>query len=151
MMMLSKLVYEVNRDKFHMDNKIKQKLSLLNDIQVNFNDVYNKLKDVLAKKKGDLRGCVSGRYSFSNRSVIRQDPFLRANQIRLPFACLLEYLEQLIINILVKSLNITYAAAFKKWRLAQFSGFDQTIYDIIDGIIKDNNGLPILINIGPIL
>ena len=92
---------------------------------------------------------MSGRYSFSNRSVIRQDPSLKTNQIRLPFACLLEYLQQLIINILVKSLNISYADAYKKWRLCQFSGYDQTIYNIIDGIIKDHNGLPILINRNP--
>ena len=51
--MLTKLVAGVNRDTFHMDNKIKQKLSLLNDIQVNFNEVYIELKNVLAKKKGE--------------------------------------------------------------------------------------------------
>ena len=150
MNMLTKLVSGVNRDKYHIDKKIKQKLLLLNDIQVNFNKVYIKLKDVLAKKKGDIRQAVSGRYSFSNRSVIRQDPSLKTNQIRLPFACLLEYLQQLIINILVKSFNISYADAYKKWRLCQFSGYDQTVYNIIDGIIKDHNGLPVLINVCPI-
>ena len=51
--MLSRLVYEVNHDELNMDNKLKEKLILLYDIQTNFNEVYNELKDLLSHKKGE--------------------------------------------------------------------------------------------------
>lgn len=66
--MLSRLVSEINRNEFHMDTKIKEKLALLYDAQVQFNNVYEDLKECLSKKKGDIRSCVGGRYSFSSRS-----------------------------------------------------------------------------------
>ena len=60
-MILSRLVNDVNRDKFKMDQKPKEKLILLNDIQVNLNAVYNELKEQLSHKRGDLRSSVGGR------------------------------------------------------------------------------------------
>ena len=54
-MMLSRLVAELNRNEFHMDTKIKEKLALLYDTQVQFNNVYEDLKECLSKKKGDIR------------------------------------------------------------------------------------------------
>ena len=69
--------------------------------------------------------------------------------IRLPFNGLLELMQQLIINILVRSYNFSYAEAYKKWYRAQVTGSDQVIYDIMDGMIKDMNGLPVLINRNP--
>ena len=104
---------------------------------------------LLAKKKGDIRSAIGGRYCFSSRSVIKQDPSLRADEIRLPFAGLCEMLQQVIINILVRSYRFSYSEAYKKWYKAQVIGFDQVIYDIIDGLIKDKNGLPVLINLVP--
>ena len=128
-----------------------EKLNILHDIQVNFNEVYNEIKEIISKKKGDIRASIGGRYSFSERSVIRQDPYLRADEVRLPFQGLLELLQQVIINILVKTHNISYSAAYKRWYRAQINGYgyDQTIYDIIDGLIKDSGGLPVLINRNP--
>ena len=60
-----------------------------------------------------------------------------------------ELMQQLIINILVRSYNFSYAEAYKKWYRAQVTGSDQVIYDIMDGMIKDMNGLPVLINRNP--
>ena len=73
------------------------------------------------------------------------------DQIRLPFHGLCELLQQVIINILVKTYNFSYAEAYKKWYKAQITGKDQVVYDIIDGLIKDNpkGGLPFLINRNP--
>ena len=144
-MMLTKLVHDCNKDLLEMDQRLKEKLNTLNDIQIQFNNVYEEIKNILAKKKGDIRSSISGRYSFTSRSVIRQDPYLRANEIRLPFHGLLELYQQVIINILVKTQNLTYSAAYKKWYKCQVKGFDQTIYDILDGLIKDSGGLPFLI------
>jgi DNA-directed RNA polymerase beta' subunit len=90
------------------------------------------------------------RYAFSSRSVIKQDVSLQCDQVKLPFHGLCELLQQVIINILVRSYNITYAEAYKKWFKAQITGNDQAVYDIIDGLIKDSeNGLPVLINRNP--
>ena len=60
-------------------------------------------------------------------------------------------LQQVIINILVKTYNFSYAEAYKKWYKAQVTGNDQVVYDIIDGLIKDNpnGGIPFLINRNP--
>lgn len=149
--MLAKLVYEVNNDKLHMNRKIKEKYQLLYDIQYQLNSVYLELKEILARKKGDFRASIGGRYSFSERSVIRQDVNLMPDQIKLPFHGLCELLQQVIINILVKTYNFSYAEAYKKWYKAQVTGKDQVVYDIIDGLIKDdpNGGLPFIINRNP--
>lgn len=147
--MLSKLVQEINRDKLKIDRKKKEKERLLYDAQVCINGVYTEIVKMLSKKKGDFRQAVSGRYAFTARSVIRQDPALRPNHIRLPLACLMELLQQVIINILVRSHNISYSDAYKKWYRGFVKGYDETCYHIISGLIKDMNGLPMLINRNP--
>ena len=119
------------------------------NIQKNINALYLKIKEILAKKKGDIRSAIGGRYCFSSRSIIKQDTDLRANEVRLPFAGLCELLQQVIINILVKTYGFLYSEAYKKWLKCQLSGYDQVIYDIIDNYIKCNDGLPVLINRNP--
>lgn len=148
---LDKLVYQVNDDRLKMNRKVKEKYQLLYDIQYQLNAVYMELKEILAKKKGDFRASIGGRYSFSERSVIRQDVNLKPDQIKLPFHGLCELLQQVIINILVKTYNFSYADAYKKWYKAQVTGNDPIVYGIIDGLIKDNpdGGLPFLINRNP--
>lgn len=147
--LLARLVYECNKDKRAMDRKEKEKTQQLYDIQYNYNCIYEELKEVLSRKKGDFRAAIGGRYSFSGRSVIRQDPTLHADEIKLSFHMLLEMLQQVIINILVKSHNMTYPQAYKKWYKCVVKGYDKTVYDLVDGLIKDSNGLPILINRNP--
>ena len=61
----------------------------------------------------------------------------------------MELLQQVIINILVKTQNISYSLAYKRLYKCQINGYDKTIYDIIDGLIKDSGGLPVLINRNP--
>lgn len=148
--MLATLVYKCNTDNLHMYRKVKHKYQTLYDIQVQLNSVYLELKEILAKKKGDIRSAIGGRYCFSERSIIRQDTSLMPDQIKLPFHGLCELLQQVIINILVKTYNFSYAEAYKKWYKAQVTGNDQVVYDIIDGLIKDSpGGLPFLINRNP--
>lgn len=144
--MLARLVYECNDDDLKINKKSKERLQLLYNIQCNLNDVYTKIREILSRKKGDIRSAIGGRYCFSSRSVIRQDVNLKADEVMLPFAGLCELLQQVIINILVRSYHFSYADAYKKWYKAQITGYDQAIYDIIIGLIKDKDGLPILIN-----
>lgn len=148
--MLATLVYKCNRDRLHMDRKPKEKLQILYNIQYQLNSVYFEIKEMLAKKRGDIRSAVGGRYAFSSRSVIKQDVTLQCDQVKLPFHGLCELLQQVIINILVKSYNFTYADAYKKWFKAQVTGKDEAVYNIIDGLIKDSpEGLPLIINRNP--
>ena len=144
--LLAHLVYAANKNKLVTDKQKKNKYELLYDIQVQFNLLYTELVNILKGKKGDIRSSIGGRYSFSERSVIKQDVYLMPDQVKLPYHGLCELLQQVIINILVRTYNFSYAEAYKKWYKAQI-GFDQIVYDIIDGLIKDSDGgIPVLIN-----
>lgn len=147
--MLETLVYRCRNDSIGIDKKPKEQLQLLCDIQMTQKDLYVKIREILARKKGDIRSAIGGRYCFSSRSIIRQDVTLKPDQVKLPFSGLLELMQQLIINILVRSYHCSYSDAYKKWYRAQIRGFDQAIYDIMDGMIKDMDGLPIIINRNP--
>ena len=147
--MLASLFYHVNDDKIEIDKKSKGRLQYLYDIQVNIQNLYAKIREILSKKKGDIRSAIGGRYCFSSRSIIRQDVELKCYQVKLPFAGLLELLQQVIVNILTRSYGFSYAEAYKKWYRAQITGYDQVIYNIMDGLIKDSDGLPVIINRNP--
>lgn len=146
---LEALVYRCRNDKRKIDRKPKSQLQLLCDIQMQLKELYIKIKDILAKKKGDIRSAIGGRYCFSSRSIIIQNTSLKPDEVYLPFNGLLELLQQLIINILVRSYNFSYSDAYKKWYRAQLAGNDKEIYGIMNGLIKDMGGLPILINRNP--
>lgn len=101
-----------------------------------------------------LRSLVGGRYNFSNRSVIRQDPSLRIDQIKLPYIALVIMLKGQIENILHRQYNITYQEAYIRWYNAQ-AKFDPVIGSIIDSLIANgfpnpktgrSEGLPFIIN-----
>jgi len=146
---LSKLVYRCNKDKLKIDQKPKEKLQLLYDIQYQLMALDNEIREIMSHKKGDIRSAVGGRYAFTSRCVIRQDVTLRANQIKLPYSALCVLLQQVIVNILQRTYQCTYADAYKKWFKAQ-TVLDKVVYDIIDGLIKDSGeGLPLLINRNP--
>lgn len=148
--LLSSLVYACNKDKLRIDRKLKEKLQLLYDIQYQYNELYLEVKEILSKKRGDIRSALGGRVNFSARSVIKQATDLKANQVRLPLFALMELLQQIIINILVKTYNFSYADAYKKWYKAQLSGEDKIVNAIIENLIKDSDGgLDLLINRNP--
>ena len=87
--------------------------------------------------------------NFSARSVITPSPDLRIDEVRLPYKCLVELLQQTIVNILQKSYNITYAEAYKIWYKAQIKK-NPRVWDIIESIIKNyDRGIPVLINRNP--
>lgn len=146
--LIARLVAECNKRGLDIDEYEKDKFDKLYFIQIEYNKIYTELKDILAKKKGDIRSAVGGRYSFSARAVIKQDVSLKPDQIKLPYAALCELLQQTIINIIVRTYSCTYSEAYKKWYKASI-GYDKVIYDIIMGLINDGPGLPVLINRNP--
>lgn len=147
--MINSLVATLNKDKLKIDQKPKDINKILFDIQEQIGILYIKIREMLAKKKGDIRSAIGGRFCFTSRSVIKQDVTLKADQVKLPFIGLCELLQQIIINILVKSYNCSYSDARKKWYKCKISNNDKEIYDIIMGLINVKGGLPVLINRNP--
>ena len=139
--LIAHLVNECNKNKLKPDRQKKNKYELLYSIQTQFNIIYDELCKILAKKKGDIRSAIGGRYAFTSRCVIRQSVHLKPDQIALPYHCLCELLQQVIINILVRTYNFTYADAYKKWYKAQIT-FDKIVYDMTTSM----GGIPAPLN-----
>lgn len=149
--MINKSKTEINNDTLKMNRKSKPKLQNLYDMQLKVNELYNSIEAILSGKKGALRTLIGGRYNFTSRNVIVGDPKLRIDQVSLPYAALIELLQQPIINILHKSYSMSYSDAYDFWYKACIIE-NNTIKDIIMSLInnhKSGHGLPILINRNP--
>ena len=134
---MAKLAATINRDNLSIYRNLKLQNQLLWDIQEKFNDLSDEIIRILAGKKGVMRSTISGRTSFSERTVIVPDSTLRIDEISLPYAGLVFLLEQILVNILQSSYNITYAAAYKMWYYASLK-VDQRVLDIINGLIAQD-------------
>ena len=116
--------------------------------------LYSEIIDIIKGKKGNIRTLFGGRCNFTSRDVIIADPTLRIDQIRLPYSALIELLQQSIINILVKTYNVSYSDAYDRWYHANLKK-DKTIIAIIESIIQNSTpehyGIPVIINRNPSL
>lgn len=152
---MSKLVQDINKDTLRIHRKKKPKNQLLFDLHSKYQELYVMIEDILKGKKGSLRAVFGGRYNFSSRAVIVPNPLLRIDEVMMPYKGMVELMQQTIINILQKSYNIHYSEAYNIWLKSQ-TVRDERVYQIIQGIIKDNQnrnegkrGIPILINRNP--
>lgn len=143
--MLAKLVHTVNNDKLKMFRKPKPINECLFNIQEEFNKLYMEQINILATKKGELKQNFGGRYNFSARCVIAQEPQLEIDSVKLPYFALVELLQPTIINILKKSYNITYSDAYKIWYRSQINK-DMRVWSIIEQFINNKGYIPLLIN-----
>ncbi len=130
---------------------------LLLQIQKQYEKLIDYIIDSISQKTGIIRNNLLGyRINFSSRSVIIPlPPFYKTNQIRLPYLGGMELFKFHIINLLVKTKNISYIEALKLWYEAIYS-FNQEIYDILCLIIKESKPAILLnrnptINFGSIL
>ena len=147
--MMSRLVLQLNDKKFRGMRRNKDRNQLLYDLTVRLQELYASIEEILSGKKGAIRGVFSGRCTFSSRSVIVPGPELRIDEVILPYQAMVELLQQSIVNILQKSYNINYSAAYSIWQTAQRQ-YDQRVMDIMEAIIKDKpRGIEILINRNP--
>lgn len=147
--MMVRLAQAVNKNKRKIDRSPKLKNEQLYSLQVKLMDLYDEIVNILNGKRGELRMLVSGRFNYSSRCVIRQDPSLRIDQVILPYTELIIAYEQQIINILMKTYNITPDDAWGKWHRA-ITKKDPTIYKILEDLIHANpEGLPVIINRNP--
>ena len=83
--------------------------------------------------------------NYTARSVIAPDRTLRSDQVRLSYQCLCGLMQQVIINILHKSYNMTYNEAYK-YLYEHTIEPDQKIITILEGLIKDQGGIDVIIN-----
>ena len=127
---LAKLAATVNKDGLSIYRNTKYQNRLLWDMQSKINHLTDEIINILSGKKGVMRSIISGRTAFSERSVIVPDATLKMDEITLPYFGLALLMEQVIINIVQKSYNITYAQAYKIWYYGTLQ-VDQRILDII--------------------
>jgi len=146
--MLVQHAYDINKSETQMDKAKKPKNQLLWNMQQKLNELYYELTNIISGKKGSIRTLFGGRYNFTARAVIVPNPKLKIDQVTLPYKALLELLQQTIINILKRSYNMSYSDAYKEWSKAQMDRSSR-VYEIIDTIIKDRGGIPVLINRNP--
>lgn len=142
--MIAKLVNDINIDTLKIHRKKKPKMQLLYDLQTKFNLVYAEIENIMSGKKGIFRGLFSGRCNFSARSVIIPNPSLNVDEIELSYFALCGLLEQRIINVLVKSYNISYDDARNIWYHACIKE-DPRIRNIIQSMI-DEGTVNVIIN-----
>lgn len=74
---------------------------------------------------------------------------MRIDQVLLPYVELVKCLQQRIINILIRTYNITPTDAYDIWSRAVATK-DERVAEIIDAIIHaEPEGLPVIINRNP--
>lgn len=151
--MMNKLRTSINKVDTRMQREPKIKNNQLFNLQKKYMELYGELENILSGKKGDFRCLIGGRYNFSSRNVIVQNPNLRIDEVTLPVIGLTVMLEQRIKNILCRMYNMTPNEAHSIWYKATISP-DPKISAIIQSIIDDYKakgirGIPILINRNP--
>lgn len=146
---LAKLAATVNKDNLSFYKNTKYQNRLLWDMQNHITRLTDEIVSILSRKKGVIRSTISGRAAFTARTVIVPDPRLKMDEVTLPYYALVILLEQVIINIVQKSYNCTYAKAYKIWYHGTLK-VDERIKSIIDGLINAGK-VNVLINRNPTL
>lgn len=144
--MMVKQAYWVNRNKRKIDRTPKMKNQQLFKLQKKYMELYDEIINIVSDKRGEFRTLVSGRFTYSARSVIKQNPDLRIDQVELPYAELVITQQQRIINILHRTFNIQFQDAYDRWFKA-IGTIDDTIVKILENIIKtscNGEGIPVL-------
>lgn len=147
---INKQAHRINREKTRMQRNPKSKNQYLYKLQMKFIELYDEVVKICNGKKGQLRSLVAGRYNFSARAVIVQNPQLRIDQIRLPYSMLMIILCPQIINIITRLYSMSYSEAYNMWYKAKAKK-DPRIAEIIMSIITNSTpeGLPIILNRNP--
>jgi hypothetical protein len=144
---LASLGAQLNNDTLSIYRNPKLQNQILWDMQVKLSELSDEIIRILADKRGIMRSTISGRTAFSERSIIVPDSKLRSDEVTLPYVGLVLMCEQIIVNILQSSYNITYAEAYKKWYYATLN-VDKRVLDILNNLIKMDK-IHVLINRNP--
>lgn len=147
---INKQAHRINSEKTRMQRNPKLKNQYLYRLQMKFIELRDEIVNICNGKKGQLRSLVAGRYNFSARAVIVQNPQLRIDQIKLPYTMLVIILQPQIINLLTRIYNIGYDEAYNIWYRAKATRNDR-VADIITSIINNStpDGYPVIFNRNP--
>lgn len=145
--LLAKLAATINKDHLSVYRSRKYQNQILWDMQSKLNDLTTEVVNILSDKKGVMRSTITGRTAFSSRSVIVPDATLKMDECALSYFSLVILMEQIIINILQSSYNITYSQAYKIWYYASLR-IDQRVLDIINNLIAMDK-VHVLLNRNP--
>lgn len=132
--MLAAQSVRVNKGHLYMRYKDKPSKQILYAMQMNYNAIYADMEKQLSQKKGYVRTLIGGRFNFCTRVVIVPDPDLEIDEIRLPYASMVEIWQQRIINILCKTM--LPSEAYKVWNNARDAEWDDNIANLIISIIE---------------
>ena len=144
--MMVKQAFWINKNKRKIDRTPKMKNQQLYRFQKKYMELYDEIINIVSDKRGEFRSLVSGRFTYSARSVIKQNPDLRIDQVELPYAELVITQQQRIINVLHRTFNISFQEAYDKWSKA-IGTVDDTIVNILKDIIRNScngEGIPVL-------
>lgn len=144
---MAKQAAKLNDDSLSIYNIAKYRAVTAWRVQDYYNQLCQEIINICKGKKGVIRNLIGGRCNFTGRSIIVPGPKLRPDSVILPYHCLLELLQQTIINIMVKTYGISYNDAYMKFQEAQLK-IDPRIKSIIQNII-DTSGVNVLINRNP--
>lgn len=136
---------KINDDRYKINRKNKPKAQLLYNLQKKYMELDEEINKILSGKKGTIRLLMGGRMNYTARSVIAPDRSLRSDQVKLSYHCLCGLMQQVIINILHKTYNMTYNVAYK-YLYEHMTIPDQKIITIIEGLIRENDGIDVIIN-----
>lgn len=147
--MMVKLTKYINADNLRIRKEPKPRNKALFEMQTNYNLLYKELVEILSGKKGTVRALFGGRYNFTARDVIVPNIKMELDEVTLSYYAAVEMMQQTIINILVKSNNMSYNDAYNIVYRATLE-FDERVYTILLGLIENSpRGIPILINRNP--
>ena len=145
--MMAKLAAKINDDTLSIYRIPSHRNVLVWNLQQRYLELYNEVINICKDKNGIIKRLIGGRCGFTSRSIIVPDPKLRVDQVTLSYFTLLELLQQTVINILVKSYNVSYNDAYMRYKQGLLKE-DPRIRDIIQNII-DTSGVNVLINRNP--
>lgn len=145
---MSNLVVRLNKLKGGLYRNIKTQECFLYEIQSDISDLYQEVISIVKDKKGEFRSLYGGRYNYTGRGVITPDPLLKVDEIAVSYFCLVELLQQQIINILEKSYSKPFNEAYDMWFRASIK-ISKPVWEIIQSIIDHNNGITVLLNRNP--
>ena len=151
--LLVALFANVSNDTNKIDKKEVIQNKLLYDAQMKIKELFDEIIKIFSGKKGSLRQLFGGRFNFTSRSVIVPDSTIKIDEIKLSYQCLCGLLQQVIINILRRSYNMSYNDAYE-YLDEHTKERDPIIESIINGLIESakregKRGLPMIINRNP--
>jgi len=147
---MASLASKISNDKFKINRKEKMKNELLFDLQMKIKKLFDEICKILSGKKGSVRTLFGGRFNFTSRSVIVPNSNNKIDEITLSYQCLCGLYQQIIINILQRSHNMSYNDAYE-YLEEHRKEEDPIIMSILEGLIDDRKkrglrGLPVIIN-----